>query len=218
MTRSEIEDIESIRVYRFLSSIAKSVKGNLAVDAPARWVGSEFGLSDPTAKSLLARLQYEGYGKLNWAETFFILTPQAKLASIKIERWIEDRHKETAEDTAPPRKKNRREEKRLMDEIPLLKVEMFLDEACSHLSIDKESILGHLRRQPLAGYRQALMYCVYTNTALSYPVIGRLFNRDHSTVVHAYQRIKNRIEADPKMRDLCSELSEILLSIMGADQ
>lgn len=46
------------------------------------------------------------------------------------------------------------------------------------------------RAQPLAHIRQKIMAKLRRDTDLSYPTIGRIFNRDHTTVLHAVRRIE----------------------------
>jgi len=48
-------------------------------------------------------------------------------------------------------------------------------------------LLGRSRRQPLAHARQVAMYLCRELTDMSYPQIGRLFDRHHTTVIHAVQ-------------------------------
>lgn len=59
--------------------------------------------------------------------------------------------------------------------------------ACHRLTV--EDILGPSRKAPVIAARQDAMVEVFlARTDLSFPMIGRVFHRDHSTVVHAVKR------------------------------
>src|SRR5690242_8803734 len=48
--------------------------------------------------------------------------------------------------------------------------------------------LGPQRRKPLGEYRMAAVAAAYLLTGQSSLTVGRLFNRDHSTVLHATKK------------------------------
>lgn len=52
-----------------------------------------------------------------------------------------------------------------------------------------EELTGRSRERPLVEYRQVTMAAIRTLTPLSYPAIGREFDRDHTTVMHAVERV-----------------------------
>lgn len=52
------------------------------------------------------------------------------------------------------------------------------------------------RSQPLALYRQILMYLTYRDTGLSTSKIGKIFaDRDHATVLHAHKKVEELIKS-----------------------
>lgn len=51
---------------------------------------------------------------------------------------------------------------------------------------------GPCRKQPLVHYRQDLIAKLRAKTDLSLPAIGRLLNRDHTTVLYALRAVKAR--------------------------
>lgn len=53
-----------------------------------------------------------------------------------------------------------------------------------------EELVSDSRAQPLCGYRQVLMAGLRNMTGLSFPAIGRRFNRDHTTVMNACERCR----------------------------
>ncbi|MCP3994893.1 MAG: chromosomal replication initiator protein DnaA [bacterium] len=69
-----------------------------------------------------------------------------------------------------------------------------------------DDLLGPSRRQPLARHRQIAMYLCREYTDLSLPKIGRAFgNRDHTTVLHAVDKIRTLMRTDADIyRDVTS--------------
>lgn len=70
---------------------------------------------------------------------------------------------------------------------------------------------GPSRKQPLARCRQIAMYLCREHTDLSLPKIGQLFGgRDHTTVMHAIDKVKSVMQSDREVFDRVSELSQSL--------
>jgi chromosomal replication initiator protein len=74
-----------------------------------------------------------------------------------------------------------------------------------------EDLEGASRRQPLVLSRQVAMYLCRELTDLSLPKIGAMFGgRDHTTVLHAIDKIKRIIRTDRDVFDRVSELTQRL--------
>ncbi len=72
-------------------------------------------------------------------------------------------------------------------------------------------LIGQSRRQPLVRARQTAMYLCRELTDLSLPKIGRAFGgRDHTTVMHALDRVKALMIEDKAMFDQVTALSQNL--------
>ena len=72
-------------------------------------------------------------------------------------------------------------------------------------------LVGPSRRQPLVRARQTAMYLCRELTDLSLPKIGRAFGgRDHTTVMHALDRVKALMVEDKAMFDQVTALSQNL--------
>jgi chromosomal replication initiator protein len=68
---------------------------------------------------------------------------------------------------------------------------------CKHFKISIEDLNSKKKNNSIAWPRQVAMYLATELTTLSLPEIGREFNRDHSTVVHAREKLKEEIEQNP---------------------
>jgi len=78
-----------------------------------------------------------------------------------------------------------------------------------HVSIDQ--LKSKRRTQDLALARQVAMYIARTKIGASLNQIGRAFgNRDHTTVLYAYKKIKKKTEEDPHFRGIVKDLLEKL--------
>jgi chromosomal replication initiator protein len=74
-----------------------------------------------------------------------------------------------------------------------------------------EDLLGPSRKQPLATARQIAMYLIREHTSLSLPKIGARFgDRDHTTVLHAVDRVKGKMKSDQDVFDRVNVLSQRL--------
>lgn len=83
-----------------------------------------------------------------------------------------------------------------------------------HFSVKMEDFNSKKKNQTIAWPRQIAMYLTTTMTDLSLPEIGREFNRDHSTVVHARDLVKDKINTDPFFT---AEINQIISEIKAVD-
>ena len=66
---------------------------------------------------------------------------------------------------------------------------------CDVYRVTPEQLLGRNRWQPLGEARQVAMTIVRKRGA-SFHEAGRMFDRDHGTILHACRNIANRVETD----------------------
>lgn len=72
--------------------------------------------------------------------------------------------------------------------------------------IKRRHILGRRRFRRYADARQMAMQLVRQSTKLTVTSIGRLFDRDHSTVIHASNSVKNLMGISDNYRDEFNEI------------
>ncbi len=76
-------------------------------------------------------------------------------------------------------------------------VEMIQKIVCQHFKIPVDLVMGKTRKYEVAMARQIAMYIAKEFTNNTYKTIGLLFGgRDHSTVIHACQIVKEKTEND----------------------
>lgn len=64
---------------------------------------------------------------------------------------------------------------------------------CRYFNEPRARILSHVRTAELSYARHVVMYLACWHTSLSSPQIGRLMNRDYSTVLYGKQKIKDQL-------------------------
>ena len=89
--------------------------------------------------------------------------------------------------------------------------EELLNEIAIILGYSVESLRGKSRQRPLVTARQTAMYVFRELTDLSYPAIARLFGgRDHTTVIHAVDKIQRLMKERKQIYDQVTELVQRL--------
>jgi chromosomal replication initiator protein len=82
-----------------------------------------------------------------------------------------------------------------------------LETAASHFGFSVDDLCGPSRRRPLVIARQIAMYLFRDLTDYSYPAIGREFGgRDHTTVIHAVEKIGSLMKERRSVYDTVTEL------------
>ncbi|MGI9528307.1 MAG: chromosomal replication initiator protein DnaA [Acidimicrobiia bacterium] len=80
-----------------------------------------------------------------------------------------------------------------------------------YYDIPVSDLTGSSRRQPLARQRQIAMYICREHTGLSLPKIGAAFGgRDHTTVMHAVDKIRGLLPEDKDVYDQVTEITQQL--------
>jgi chromosomal replication initiator protein len=98
----------------------------------------------------------------------------------------------------------------LADQQPQpITVARIIDETADIFGFTQEEICGKSRRRPLVTARQIAMYVSRELTDLSYPAIAREFGgRDHTTVMHAVDKIASQMAERSQIYDQVFELSK----------
>jgi len=81
-----------------------------------------------------------------------------------------------------------------------IKPESVLDAVSKVLDVTTQTLLGRDRTKDVARSRQIAMYLLREEAKISFPQIGDVLGgRDHSTVMSAYEKIKEQIPSDRKL-------------------
>ena len=75
-------------------------------------------------------------------------------------------------------------------------------------NISKEELLGAKRNKDIAHARHIAIYLIREITEMPLKSLGRLFNRDHTTVMNSCELIASKVERDPLFNMEITELSK----------
>jgi chromosomal replication initiator protein len=89
---------------------------------------------------------------------------------------------------------------------------LILESTASMFGFTIDELCGSNRRRPLVNARQIGMYVFRELTDYSYPAIGREFGRDHTTVIHAVEKVSTLMR---ERRQTYEQVTELILRIKG---
>ena len=98
----------------------------------------------------------------------------------------------------------------LADEPRTVDAREILQAVADCYSVGTDELLGKRRIKQLVRPRHVAMYLAREHTDLSFPDLGRAFQRDHATIQHAVKKIRGMLDDDP---DLRSTIEAILRSL-----
>ena len=88
-------------------------------------------------------------------------------------------------------------------------------QVCKFYSLDESVLRGTLKKKNVAEPRQIAMYLIRTLTNMSLPDIGKEFDRDHTTVLHAVRRVESSLKLKEEtfvnnVRDITANINSSL--------
>lgn len=90
-------------------------------------------------------------------------------------------------------------------------VNEIIDVVCRYYGVQPDAMSGSSRKNAISQPRQVAMFLSRTETDASLPQIGNhLGNRDHSTVLHGFDKIASLVESDAQMRRDIMEIKAML--------
>ena len=78
--------------------------------------------------------------------------------------------------------------------------------------VRREDIVGSRRTKEVAMARHITIYMIRTITDMSFPNIGKIFNRDHSTIMSSIETVERRKATD---HVFALELAELRKDVVG---
>ena len=90
--------------------------------------------------------------------------------------------------------------KQILPDKPVLTIKEIQEMVCKYFKLDLETLTSKSRKKLISYPRSTAIYLCreYTDSSLEH--IGRSFNRNHSTVLYDYEKIKKHIKIDESMR------------------
>ena len=82
-----------------------------------------------------------------------------------------------------------------------------INKTAQYFMFKPTELTGESRKAPLATARHTAMYLLYKELTIPYEQVGRLFGgRDHTTIMHAVEKIEEKIKTDPAMAKIIADI------------
>ena len=81
---------------------------------------------------------------------------------------------------------------------------------CEHFGVERSDLLSRRRSRHIATPRQVAIYLCRMHLGFSYPRLGELFGRDHSTAIHAVETTQARLNRDVGFQDALQRIERVL--------
>ncbi|MGH7273481.1 MAG: helix-turn-helix domain-containing protein, partial [Nitrospiria bacterium] len=89
--------------------------------------------------------------------------------------------------------------------------EVILQTVSTYFNIPQQSLRGKSRAQPISTARHIAMFLLREDADQSLKEIGHILgDRDHSTIIHGYQKVTALLKNDPRLRLHISEIRALL--------
>lgn len=83
----------------------------------------------------------------------------------------------------------------------------------AYYGLTMTELMSRKRDRRVSVPRQVAMYLACTQTGQSFPAIGRMFQRDHTTILHGYNKVQKDLARDEVLQREVSELTDFLAGI-----
>lgn len=87
-----------------------------------------------------------------------------------------------------------------------LTAERIIDCVCKYFSVRKDDLLGKKKNKEIVEPRQICMYTICTLLDMPLLSVGQLFDRDHTTVIHARDKITQVMEENQRIKTAVSDI------------
>lgn len=89
--------------------------------------------------------------------------------------------------------------------------EKIIEAICIKFNIKREDLFGKKRTKELVEPRQYCIYLMWKKLNIPLTAISKLFNRDHTTAMHARDKIIELIKTDGSVKKLVEELEDLVV-------
>lgn len=92
------------------------------------------------------------------------------------------------------------------------RVQGILDRVCVHYGVTPAQVFARSKLERFVWPRFVAVYLSSRLVGLSTTELGRIFSRDHGTIVHALRAARNRMETEPRLREEVNALEAEVLA------
>ena len=86
------------------------------------------------------------------------------------------------------------------NEEQMLSAKEIITYICTYYKVKYDDLLSNSRKQPLTTVRHITATLLMDNTDLNLNEIGKILNRDHSSILHAHKKIDIYFEVDKRFK------------------
>jgi len=87
-----------------------------------------------------------------------------------------------------------------------------LDAVCCKFSLKRDELIGRKRNKEFVEPRQICIYLMWKKLNIPLTAISKVFNRDHTTAIHARDKIIDLIKTDEDMKKIVEDLEESIIN------
>ena len=92
-----------------------------------------------------------------------------------------------------------------------LQAEDIINCVCNFYKVDKKELLSKKKTKEIALARQVSMYLVLDMMSLPQLTVGKIFGRDHATVIYTRDKISEQMESDTKLSVEVNDIRKMIL-------
>ena len=85
-----------------------------------------------------------------------------------------------------------------------------IKKCAEYFGTTSELIKGSQRSNEIKSARQAAIYLAREILSLSFPVIAQSFNKNHTTILYSYEKLKKDIELNPSLKENLQEIENLI--------
>lgn len=98
----------------------------------------------------------------------------------------------------------------LTSEAKKITPEIIIEKCAEYFSVSKKDILSTARAKEIKNARQAAIYLTREILDMSFPSIGEVFNKNHTTILYSYDKLKKELLTDKPLQNALKEIEKTI--------
>ena len=94
-----------------------------------------------------------------------------------------------------------------------LSEDTIVDVVSSYFNIPKDDLVGRKRNKEIVEPRQICIYLMWSLLTIPLTTIGQTFNRDHTTIIHARDKIMEQVKTSPATQKIVDDITKKIKSL-----
>lgn len=99
---------------------------------------------------------------------------------------------------------------RLLDSERVVSIRAIQDASCEYFGVKRTEIMSPRKDRLVCNARMMAMYLACELTDRSLPEVGRMFHRDHTTILHGRNKMRQQVKENTFFENAASELTAII--------